>query len=116
MKLSDFGERFRGYSGITQLMDDLSEGLAQPGVVMLGGGNPATIPEVVEVFESVIEKLKTSHTAKPTHEGVNYHLCKSCRDGGIKSIPARGQNFRTNIGGARLWADDDTFHGIAPKF
>ncbi len=60
MDLSDFGERFRGYSGITHLMDDLSEGLAQPGMVMLGGGNPATIPEVVDVFEGVLEKLKNS--------------------------------------------------------
>ncbi len=60
MNLSDFGERFRGYSGITHLMDDLSEGLAQPGVVMLGGGNPASIPQVNEVFESVLEELKSS--------------------------------------------------------
>ena len=60
MILSDFGERFRGYSGITHLMDDLSEGLAQPGVVMLGGGNPASIPEVKTVLEAVIEKLHKS--------------------------------------------------------
>jgi valine--pyruvate aminotransferase len=49
MNLSDFGERFQGYSGITHLMDDLAEGLAQPGTVMLGGGNPAAIPEVMSV-------------------------------------------------------------------
>jgi valine--pyruvate aminotransferase len=50
MNLSDFGKRYQGYSGITHLMDDLSEGLAQPGVVMLGGGNPAAIPEVKAFF------------------------------------------------------------------
>ncbi len=60
MNLSDFGERFRGYSGITHLMDDLAEGLAQPGMVMLGGGNPAAIPEVMSVFEAVIDKLQKS--------------------------------------------------------
>ena len=60
MNLSDFGERFRGYSGITHLMDDLAEGLAQPGMIMLGGGNPAAIPEVMSVFESVIDKLNKS--------------------------------------------------------
>lgn len=60
MNLSDFGERFRGYSGITHLMDDLSEGLAQPGVVMLGGGNPAEIPEVKAVLETVITQLQQS--------------------------------------------------------
>ena len=60
MNLSDFGERFRGYSGITHLMDDLSEGLAQPGVVMLGGGNPAQIPEVKAVFERILSELQQS--------------------------------------------------------
>ena len=60
MKLSDFGLRFNGYSGITHLMDDLAEGLAQPGVVMLGGGNPATIPEVMTVINAAIEKLHQS--------------------------------------------------------
>jgi valine--pyruvate aminotransferase len=60
MNLSDFGKHFSGYSGITHLMDDLAEGLAQPGVVMLGGGNPAEIPEVMSVFEAVIEKLHKS--------------------------------------------------------
>ena len=60
MNLSDFGERFRGYSGITHLMDDLSEGLAQPEVIMLGGGNPADIPEVRAVLENVLVKLQQS--------------------------------------------------------
>ena len=60
MILSDFGERFRGYSGITHLMDDLSEGLTQPGVVMLGGGNPAAIPEVHAVLQKVISKLHST--------------------------------------------------------
>lgn len=57
MNLSDFGKRYQGYSGITHLMDDLSEGLAQPGVVMLGGGNPAAIPEVKALLGQVISEL-----------------------------------------------------------
>ncbi len=60
MNLSDFGKRFQGYSGITHLMDDLAEGLAKPGVVMLGGGNPAHIPEVASVFEALIGELHKS--------------------------------------------------------
>ena len=60
MKLSDFGKHFSGYSGITHLMDDLSEGLAQPGVVMLGGGNPASIPEVKAILDGVIAGLHGS--------------------------------------------------------
>ena len=60
MNLSDFGRRFQAYSGITHLMDDLAEGMAQPGTIMLGGGNPATIPEVVAVFDAVLDKLRDS--------------------------------------------------------
>lgn len=60
MNLSDFGRRFSAYSGITHLMDDLAEGLAQPDVVMLGGGNPAGIPGVMSVFEDVITRLHES--------------------------------------------------------
>ena len=60
MKLSDFGNRFHAYSGITHLMDDLAEGLAQPGMIMLGGGNPARIPEAIALFETVLGKLNES--------------------------------------------------------
>jgi len=60
MNFSDFGRHFSGYSGITHLMDDLSEGLAQQGIVMLGGGNPASIPEVLAVFDRCLEKLQQS--------------------------------------------------------
>ena len=60
MNFSDFGRRFGGYSGITHLMDDLNEGLLQDDVVMMGGGNPAAIPAVIKVFQSVIDKLQVS--------------------------------------------------------
>jgi valine--pyruvate aminotransferase len=60
MQFSDFGEHFNGYSGITHLMDDLSTGLAQPGMVMLGGGNPAAIPGVTAVLEKVLHQLQQS--------------------------------------------------------
>lgn len=60
MQFSDFGNHFNGYSGITHLMDDLSEGLSQPGTVMLGGGNPAVIPEVHAKLGQVVEQLQQS--------------------------------------------------------
>jgi len=41
-------------------MDDLNEGLLQEDVVMMGGGNPAAIPAVIETFERVIDKLHDS--------------------------------------------------------
>jgi valine--pyruvate aminotransferase len=57
MNFSDFGQKFNRHSGITLLMDDLSEGLSQDDVVMLGGGNPATITEVHEKFNQVLSDL-----------------------------------------------------------
>ncbi|MGR5457182.1 valine--pyruvate transaminase, partial [Vibrio alfacsensis] len=50
MQFSKFGEKFNRYSGITQLMDDLNDGLRTPGAIMLGGGNPAAIPAMLEYF------------------------------------------------------------------
>ncbi|MCP4487057.1 MAG: valine--pyruvate transaminase [Gammaproteobacteria bacterium] len=60
MNFSDFGRHFAGYSGITHLMDDLNEGLLQDDVVMMGGGNPAVIPEATKVFQQAFEKLQAS--------------------------------------------------------
>ncbi len=47
MQLSTFGQKFTAESGILQLMDDLGQALAgdEP-KLMLGGGNPAAIPDV----------------------------------------------------------------------
>ena len=57
MNFSDFGRRFKRYTGITHLMDDLSEGLLQDDVVMLGGGNPASIPQVIELLNQTADDL-----------------------------------------------------------
>jgi valine--pyruvate aminotransferase len=57
MNYSDFGERFRRRSGITLLMEDLAEGLAQEHTVMLGGGNPAAIPQALELFQQTLDRL-----------------------------------------------------------
>ena len=53
MQFSKFGEKFTRYSGITRLMDDLNDGLRTPGAIMLGGGNPAAIPEMQDYFHQV---------------------------------------------------------------
>ncbi len=57
MQFSSFGEKFNRYSGITQLMDDLNDGLRTPGAIMLGGGNPAAIPEMLQYFERASQEL-----------------------------------------------------------
>ena len=51
MDFSDFGKRFAGEIGIGELMDDLGDALvSDPAPLMLGGGNPAHIPEVQNIF------------------------------------------------------------------
>jgi valine--pyruvate aminotransferase len=50
--LSSFGSRYSGGTGISELMADLSPGAGGPSLCMLGGGNPAVIPEVAAVWES----------------------------------------------------------------
>ncbi|WP_076408706.1 valine--pyruvate transaminase [Shewanella sp. UCD-KL12] len=57
MQFSKFGEKFNRYSGITRLMDDLNEGLRTPGAIMLGGGNPATIPAMQDYFQQATTEM-----------------------------------------------------------
>ncbi|WP_027251756.1 valine--pyruvate transaminase [Photobacterium halotolerans] len=60
MEFSTFGNKFARYSGITQLMDDLNDGLRNPEAIMLGGGNPAQIPAMVEYFTQLNNSLNQS--------------------------------------------------------
>ncbi|HCG6404920.1 valine--pyruvate transaminase [Vibrio parahaemolyticus] len=60
MQFSKFGEKFNQYSGITQLMDDLNDGLRTPGAIMLGGGNPAAIPAILDYFHQASEEMLAS--------------------------------------------------------
>lgn len=60
MQFSKFGEKFNQYSGITQLMDDLNDGLRTPGAIMLGGGNPAAIPAMLDYFRQASEDMLAS--------------------------------------------------------
>jgi valine--pyruvate aminotransferase len=62
MNLSKFGEKFTRKAGITQLMDDLGAAMAgvRPGgesILMLGGGNPAHIPDVQQYFRKRMEAI-----------------------------------------------------------
>lgn len=54
-----FAERLTGGSGIETLMDDLGHALAEggAGIHMLGGGNPALIPGVCEVWRARMAEL-----------------------------------------------------------
>ena len=57
-KLSEFGKRFAGKIGISELMDDLGTALsADPAPLMLGGGNPAHIPEIQAAARKRMEAI-----------------------------------------------------------
>lgn len=58
MKFSKFGQKFTQPTGISQLMDDLGDALkSDKPVNMLGGGNPARIDAVNEVFLQTYQAL-----------------------------------------------------------
>lgn len=57
-KLSKFGQKIHQTSGIKHLMDDLGSALAgKEDMLMLGGGNPAHIPEVQRYFKDAMARL-----------------------------------------------------------
>ncbi len=58
MKISLFGKKIATESGIGRLMEDLGTALSQNRqMLMLGGGNPAHIPQVQKYFRASMEKL-----------------------------------------------------------
>lgn len=60
--LSEFGQRLCGGSGIGELMDDLGHALAEGGEAMhmLGGGQPAHIPEMNALWRGRMEAILNS--------------------------------------------------------
>jgi len=51
MEFSRFGNRFTRHTGARQLMDDLGAAMTSEGpVMMLGGGNPAHIPQILDLL------------------------------------------------------------------
>jgi valine--pyruvate aminotransferase len=58
VKLSTFGTKFAGESGIVELMDDLSSALSHnPDMIFMGGGNPGRLPAVEAVFQRRLEAI-----------------------------------------------------------
>lgn len=58
MKLSDFGKKLSGDAGIVSLMDDLGAAMSSDrSFMMLGGGNPAHIPEVQQHFRTAMQRI-----------------------------------------------------------
>ena len=57
---SDFGEKLSAHSGIYDLMEDLGQALSAGGMIMMGGGNPAHIPAVEQVWRRRLEEILAS--------------------------------------------------------
>ncbi|WP_024472032.1 valine--pyruvate transaminase [Pantoea ananatis] len=57
MAFSQFGDKFTQHSGISRLMEDMGAGLRTPGTIMLGGGNPAQIPEMNDYFQQLLQHM-----------------------------------------------------------
>ncbi len=72
MKFSRFAIRYTEHSGIVRLMEDLGEAMAgDRRTLMLGGGNPAHIPEVISFFQDRMQRL-VENPAEFTHLIGNY--------------------------------------------
>ena len=58
MQLSAFGKKFAGQSAIAELMADLGSALSDnPEMILMGGGNPARLPELEAVFQQRLEGI-----------------------------------------------------------
>jgi len=58
VKLSAFGEKFAGESGIVELMDDLGSALNEnPKMIFMGGGNPGRLLAVEAIFQQRLETI-----------------------------------------------------------
>jgi len=69
VQLSDFGRKFSARSGIYELMEDLGRALSEGGKIMMGGGNPAHIPEVEAVWRRRLNEILAKPGAMETMLG-----------------------------------------------
>lgn len=81
-ELSDFGRHIASGSGIEQLMDDLGHALASGSgeMRMLGGGNPANIPHMADVWRNAMQRLLSHDPQRFDRMLVNYDPCRGNPD------------------------------------
>lgn len=71
MRLSAFGERFSAGCGIVSLMEDLGDALRNnPDMLFLGGGNPAHIESLHQLFATAMQRLLANPEASQAMFGV----------------------------------------------
>lgn len=98
IKLSDFGQKITSDAGILELMDDLGQAMSGNSKVeaMFGGGNPALIPEVSQMFEDALNDLTKDKTR--LHQMFGIYDTPQGNDKFISVIKDYvNKNFGTNI-------------------
>lgn len=77
-QFSDVGLQISAGSGIEQLMNDLGHALASGGSAMrmLGGGNPAAIPDITELWRLEMQRLLSEAPDRFDRMLVNYDPCR----------------------------------------
>jgi valine--pyruvate aminotransferase len=71
VKLSAFGKKFSGESGIVELMDDLGTALNEnPDMIFMGGGNPARLGEVEAIFQQRLETIMADPSQRHSLFGI----------------------------------------------
>ncbi|MBN2589695.1 MAG: valine--pyruvate transaminase [Sedimentisphaerales bacterium] len=94
MNVSRFGKKIATTSGIGRLMEDLGNALSQnTDMLMLGGGNPAHIPDVQKYFRDSMENLLQDNLAFEKAIG-NYDPPQ----GNIEFIEAMSRLLRKEFG------------------
>jgi valine--pyruvate aminotransferase len=64
LNLSTFGQKFSGDAGITVLMEDITNALSSGrDMIMMGGGNPANVPEIDVIMQQRLQKLSNDSVA-----------------------------------------------------
>lgn len=87
MKLSAFGKKFAGESGIVELMDDLSSALKDnPDMIFMGGGNPGRVSGVEAACQRQLEAI----LADPERRHSLF---------GIYQAPQGDRDFRQQVAG-----------------
>ena len=104
MNLSKFGEKFTRKAGITQLMDDLGAAMAQGDMLMLGGGNPAHIPEMQNRFRQrmmdLLEEEAGFESMIGNYDGSrgNAEFIERARSDWVKSLDIDQNSMRDDDG------------------
>ena len=96
-QLSRFGQKFARHSGISRLMQDLNEGIRTPEAVMLGGGNPAHIPEMDSYFHQLLQEMVNNGSlsdAVCNYDGPQGKRCDAQRLGYLFKRKIRMEYFR----------------------